>query len=407
MTAGTLHRPVRLLALAAAPVFYQVPLYRALAADPRVELTVLYASSGGVRPYDAGFGSNGIVWDEDLLGGYDSRFVKRADFNNVLDGFFALHDWDVLSELAHSSADVLWVHGYSYLTIWLAIAVATVRGIPILVREEQTLLHRRSAPKRWIRTVVLRALFRRVSALYIGTNNESFFRRFGVSADRLFLAPYCVDNAALQEQSAKLASEREQIRASFGLTPHSGPVILFVGKLIPKKQPLLMLEAYARVRARKQCALVFVGEGEMGEQLRAEVDDKRIPDVRFAGFLNRRDIVRAYASADVFVLPSAHHETWGIVVNEAMNFSLPIVVSDKVGCAPDLVCEGANGFIVPHDDVAEFAQRIELLVSDEQRRRAMGQRSKTLIDRWHYGVAAEGIVEASNAALSRRAGDRT
>jgi glycosyltransferase involved in cell wall biosynthesis len=397
-TDGSGARRLRVLAAAAGPVFYQVPLYRELAADPRVDLTVLFASSGGARPYDAAFGGRSVVWDVDLLGGYQSRFVKAADRNEVNAGFLAMRDLDVIRPILQERWDALWVHGYSYLTLWLAIATATLRGIPVLIREEQTLLHGRPWPKRWLREAMLRGLFRNVRGLYIGTNNRRFFARYGVSQDRLHFVPYCVDNAALQQQAAHLEGRRAELRASFGIGPDAGPVVLFVGKLIPKKQPLLALEAFAKVRRDLPCALLVVGEGELEAVMRSRIARDAIPDVRFSGFLNRGEIARAFAAADLFVLPSGQHETWGLVVNEAMNFALPVVVSDKVGCAVDLVRDGDNGFVVVADQVGPLARAIGELVQREDLRRAMGRRSRERIERWHYGLAAEGVVEACQAA---------
>src|SRR5579859_4707304 len=154
-------RPIRLIMVAASPVFYQLGLYRRLAADPRIALEVVFLSSGGIRPYDAGFGGQKVVWDEDLLTGYKSSFVARADANGVLRGFLALPDWDLFGRLLREDFDVLWVHGYSYLTLWLAILAAVIRRKPLLIREEQTLLHKRPWHRAWIRSIVLRLLFAR------------------------------------------------------------------------------------------------------------------------------------------------------------------------------------------------------------------------------------------------------
>jgi len=398
--AGT--RAIRLLAVAAGPVFYQSPLYRAVAADPHVELTVMFASDGGVRPYDASFGQQPVVWDVDLLDGYTARFLRAAQRNEPSGGFFALRDLDVVKPILGERWDAVWVHGYSYLTLWLAMAAARLRGIPVLVREEQTLLHERPWPKRWLRGLVLRALLSGVHGLYIGTNNREFFAHHGVPDGRLHFVPYCVDNATLQQQAATLAGRRPELRKRFGIGPDAGPVVLFVGKLIPKKQPLLVLRAFAEVRRETPCALLVVGDGELHHAMRARVSAEAIPDVHFAGFLNRSRIAEAFAAADLFVLPSRVHETWGLVVNEAMNFSLPVVVSEKVGCAADLVADGENGFVVGTDDAAQLAAAIRKLVEDADLRRAMGGRSRERIDRWHYGIAVEGVVGACQAALGAR-----
>jgi glycosyltransferase involved in cell wall biosynthesis len=396
---------VRLLAVAAGPVFYQTPLYQALAADPRMDLTVLFASSGGVRPYDAGLGGRPVVWDGDLLNGYAARFLKAADRNEASGGFLGMRDLDVVRPILRERWDALWVHGYSYLTLWLAIAAARLRGIPIMIREEQTLLHERAWPKRWLRAAVLRLLFRQAHGLYIGTSNREFFARYGIPTRRLHFVPYCVDNATLQRQAAALEGRGPELRARFGIAADAGPVVLFVGKLIPKKRPLLALEAFARVRRDLPCALLVVGEGPLGDAMRSKVAADGIPDVHFAGFLNRGEIAQAFAVGDLFVLPSALHETWGLVVNEAMNFALPVVVSDKVGCAVDLVQHGHNGFVVAADQVDALTTAVRKLVENPALRRDMGGRSRERIDRWHYGLAADGIVQACHqAAASCRAG---
>ncbi len=167
--------PIRIAAVASSPVFYQVPLYQRLAADPRVDLTVLYSSSAGVRPYDADFGTD-VAWDVDLLGGYRSEFLAAADRNEVLGGFFALADRDIFWRILRGRFDVVWVHGFSYVTIWLAMAAAFLRRRPILLREEQTLLRRRTGAKRIIRAGVLRSLFAGIHGLYIGSNNRATSR---------------------------------------------------------------------------------------------------------------------------------------------------------------------------------------------------------------------------------------
>ncbi len=391
--------PVRLVLVAASPVYYQVPLYRRLAADLRVDFTALFCSDVGVRPYDAEFGGRLVRWDTDLLGGYRAQFLRRAHRNDLGRGFWGLRDWDVVGQVRRLRPDVVWVHGFSYLTLWLAMATARLARLPVLLREEQTLLHRRPLPKRPARALLLRALFGQVYGLYIGSHNRAFFRHYGVPERRLFFVPYTVDN-----EGPACRIPRPRARGAFGVDPAAGPLVLFVGKLIARKQPQLLLEAFAHVRRRSPCALLFVGEGPLETELRQRAAAGGIPDVHFAGFLNRAQIVRAYAAADLFVLPSARHETWGIVVNEAMSFGLPVIVSDAVGCAPDLVHEGENGYVVPRADGDRLAEALAALVGDPERRRRFGRRSRQIIDRWHPAIAAEGVVRACYAAARRPGG---
>jgi glycosyltransferase involved in cell wall biosynthesis len=170
-------------------------------------------------------------------------------------------------------------------------------------------------------------------------------------------------------------------------------VILFAAKLIPKKAPLVLVQAFRRVRERVPCALLIVGDGE----LRPEVQAAAGPDVHLAGFLNQSELPDAYAAADVFCLPSVFHETWGLVVNEALNFGLPVVVSDKVGCAADLVRPGWNGEVVPAGDPAPLADALETLVRDERLRREFGERGRELVGEYSIEACADGIEAALRA----------
>ncbi len=173
--------------------------------------------------------------------------------------------------------------------------------------------------------------------------------------------------------------------------------MLYVAKLIPKKAPLVLLEAFARVRERHRCALLFVGEGE----LRPELEAAAGPDVHLAGFLNQSELPEAYVAADVFCLPSVLHETWGLVVNEALNFGLPVVVSDKVGCAADLVRPGWNGFVVPAGAAGPARGRPR---AAGRRRGAPGASSARagaeLVREYSIEACADGIVAACRAAAS-------
>jgi glycosyltransferase involved in cell wall biosynthesis len=341
-----------------------------------------------------------VQWDGDLLEGYTHVFLKNADRNSI-DGFFGLVDWDVVTEITRQRYDVLWVHSYSYLTLWLAIAAAKFRRIPVMIREEQTLLHGRAWWKASIRSLLLRALFHGSRGLAIGSNNRAYFAKYGVPDDCIHLVPYTTDNINWQSEMRRLTPSRPSIRASFGVK-EDVPVILFMGKLHPKKQPRMLLEAYQHVRSLYPCALLLVGTGSLEPQLRSIVAAQSIPDVHFAGFLNRSQVSRAYVAADLLVLPSSLNETWGMVVNEAMNFSLPVIVSDKVGCAVDLVRPGDNGYIFDHRSMRELAETLTELVSNPALLKRLGRRSLERITEWSPQLAAAGLVGAAIAAVEGR-----
>jgi len=143
--------------------------------------------------------------------------------------------------------------------------------------------------------------------------------------------------------------------------------------------------------------MLFGGSGPEEEEMRLTVERERVPNVHFAGFLNQSEISRAYACADVFTLLSRNHETFGAAVAEAMNFSLPLVLTDKVGCSTDLVTRGRNGYVVSADDPDAAAAALGRMVGDGEVGRKMGAASRARIDEWNPQLTIAGILEACRA----------
>ena len=385
--------PVRVAHLVSHPTQYYVPLYRELASRPEIDLTVYYYSAASLGEYyDPGFG-RAVQWDVPLLSGYRARVCPSAARTSLGRGWRHAPNWDVVRAIVRGGYDVVWLHGYNHPTSMLTAAGARLTGARLMIREDQTLLHPRVWWKRALKAVGLRLLFTQMTGLYVGAESRRYLAHYGIPARRLVWTPHCVDNRTFRERAAVLRRERSAVRARFGITDDA-PVVLFCGKLIGKKQPLALVDAYERVRRRRPCWLLLVGDGSLRPEIEALVRRREIPGVRLAGFLNQSELPAAYTAADMLVLPSALHETWGLVVNEAMNFGLPLVVSDKVGCGPDLVRPGWNGFVVAHRDVEALAHAIETLADQPEMRAEFGRRSRSLVDDYSLERCATGIVAA-------------
>lgn len=385
--------------VAICPIYYQVPLYRRLAADPRLRFTAIFASDAGVRPRDFGYGEP-VAWGENLLSGYDSIFLRGAAQSRAYGRSWSILGPDVVPLVLRSRFDVVWLHGYSYVTQMLGLLAQRLRGGAVMFREEQTLIHGRGGVKSAGKEVLLRGLFRDGPAMFLGTESRRWFEHYGVPRSRLSFTPYAIDND--QHEAAVLAARkrRDQIRDSLGIA-HDSPVILTVSRLSPNKQPLAVLEAFARTREQRRCGLLVVGSGELEQEMRDLVAARGIRDVIFAGFVKRDRIAEVYAVADIFVLFSRLHETWGLVLNEAMAASLPIVASEACGSVPDLVRDGYSGFVVDRDDIGALAGRLGELVDSGELRASMGVESRRLIGRFNYDEAVEGVVRAARLAAGR------
>ena len=167
-------------------------------------------------------------------------------------------------------------------------------------------------------------------------------------------APHSIDTAFFERQ---FATYRPRVR-------RAGPWRLGNGKLIPKKRPRDMLMAIAKCKSRERVHAVFVRGTVLCERIwnRWRVNMVSRPD--FRGFLNQSQIVaRGYANFDALVLPSGEHETWGLVVNEAMTGGIPAVVSDMVGCASDLIKNDVTGYVFSAGNIPDFVRCIDRLIT--------------------------------------------
>jgi glycosyltransferase involved in cell wall biosynthesis len=384
--------------LVAHPVQYLVPIYREIGRHSDIDLTVYFYSDASLGThFDAGFHRE-FAWSTPLLGGYKHEFLpssKGKPVNTPIDW----PNWDILGEVLRQRYDVLWVNSYVGTNAWIARLGAMWSHTPIFFRDDTNLLTPRPFWKRIVKNIFLRNFLRGAGALYVGEESKRYWTFYGVPARRQFFSPHCVDNEYWSSRARELAPRRREIREKFGIVDDS-PVILFCAKFIPKKQPLMLLNAFARVREQLPCWLLMVGDGPLRGDVERTVRDAGIKNVILAGFQNQDELPLAYTAADVFTLPSAFNETWGLVVNEAMNFALPIIVSDRVGCGKDLLREGWNGYGFSHADEMELAARLKELVSSPKKRAEFGRNSAELIKQYTVTHCASGIVQAGRSSVA-------
>ncbi len=352
-------RPIRLTAVLTHPVQYYSPWFRHVAAyAPEIDLTVLYGTEPTAEQQGTGFG-RAFRWDVPLLEGYRSRVIRaaRPDDRTDSSSFFGLDVREIGNAIRETSPDVVLVPGWHSITLVRAMFAARRMNVPLLFRGDTNLA---SAPegvrgRLWrLRTKHLLALFD--AYLTPGRRVREYLEALGVNPGQIVDAPHVVDNErfAAAARPFQSADGRARARAKWQL-PADATVLLFAGKLEEKKRPLDLIRAAARLDPRAH--VLVAGAGELESNCRAEAGRLGVP-VAFAGFLNQSEIGEAYAAADLLVLPSDSRETWGLVVNEALATGLPVVVSDRVGCAPDLV-DDSTGATFVCGDLESLAATIE------------------------------------------------
>lgn len=393
MSAGE-EQSLRLGIFVTHPIQYFAPLWRQLAAIPGLDVEVHFFSDHSVRGgRDPGFGVD-VAWDVGVLKGYAHRFVTR-DANLSRPGSVGYAGAG--QELARGGFGAVMIHGYRHRFEREVTAAASRLGIPTLFRGELTDQLRPGSHRlrRLARDLYLRWFYRRIDRFcYVGAEARDHLLRRGVAEARMFHSPYSVDTELLADQIERF--DRVEVWRELGIAPDQR-VVLYSGKLIPRKNVGLLLEALERLAEPDRVTLILLGDGEEREALyargRALLGDRLIAP----GFINQSRIGYYFRAADLFVLPS-RFETWGLVVNEAMQFGLPVVVSSRVGCHRDLVIPGETGAVFPDNDAGALAESIEDLVRRPEACAGMGRRARRHISGFTTERSVRGILEALDLA---------
>ncbi|MEK7255678.1 MAG: glycosyltransferase family 4 protein [Bacteroidota bacterium] len=384
------------------PIQYFAPLYQEIERRKELNLTVLYSSAHGVGgETDREFGVE-VKWDIPVLEGYRSVFLKNYARKSGIYGFWGLLNLGIINYLRKAPKSTLVVHGWGYATNWLALLAGRFFGHTVCLRGESPDSHERSRSPRSLAFRKLffgKMLFRLPHRfLFIGNENAKFYTRYGVAKTKLVFAPYAVDNQRFANQFQALSPRREALKKELGL-PAGKTIILASGKYIEKKRPLDLLRAFSQCSSRENACLVFMGEGELRSEMERFSVENRLENVRLTGFVNQSKVPEYYAVADLFVMCSGEGETWGLSTNEAMNFHLPLLLSDLTGSSADLVLPGENGYVFKSGDVGELAQKLNaLLALPLSQQREMGKVSARIIQEYSFEQIIDSLKKMAHVA---------
>lgn len=383
---------MRLAIVASHPIQYQAPLFRKLAT--MVDLDVLYAFTP--RPEDqaqAGF-SVAFDWDIDLLSGYRSQFLENVATQPEI-SYFGCDTPEVEKRLRDGQYDAVLVLGWYLKAFVQAIWACRRARIPVMVRGDNHLLEPRSLAREWAKALLYPPALRLLdAALYVGQRSKAYFVHYRVPAEKLFFAPHGVDDEAFAK--AGDPEVRMRLRNELGI-PQDARAAVFVGKLITRKRVRDLIEAAALLRDRgAPVHLIIAGSGLLEDELRTAAGELGIA-AHFVGFQNQSAMPSIYAASDVMVLPS-DNESWGLVGNEALASGRPVVISDVVGCAPDLAGDGKVGRIYKTGDVVALAKSIEDVLRAPPSGEAIAERARL----YSTQSAATGVISAATFAVRAR-----
>jgi len=386
---------LRVAAINTHPIQHFGPLWRAIAAQNKVELRVFYCSDWGVAEYhDQEFGQR-FKWDVDLLGGYEWQFLKIRKRPEKL-GFWETNNSDVEEALTTFGPDVVVLFGYNHLTTWRALLWARLRGVRTLVFCDSELKHERAVWRRAIKEVVVRSFFALIDGgLPIGNCNADYLRHYGMPDHRLYWSAYPVDGRRLVGSVPNIAEVRSEIRGRHRIDP-ADFVFASIGKYIPRKRHQDVVQAWMRLpkELKARSAVLLVGAGPQ----RAELEKLTLETqgrVALTGFVNQSAIASYYAASDTLIVAS-NVDAHPLVVSEALFFGLPVIASDAIGCIgpDDTLRENESGLIYPCGDIQSLAAKMQQVILDESLRQRLSLRAREIAAGQDAASVAGKFVEA-------------
>lgn len=378
------------------PIQYVSPLLKELSVQ--TDLKVYYYCGQTPEISDVGFGQK-VAWDIPLFDGYKFEFLRNLSNSSVMNAsFLNAINFSVFKVLRQSDDNIVVVNGWSYMSDWFVFFAAKIFNKKVWLRSEmpwnQEVLKinsfKRSVKNMFFKYILFKYFIDKY--LYIGTQNKLYYLMYGVKESDLIFTPYAVDNKFFQSFNINtfLAKQKWKIR-------EDQVVILYSGKLIEKKRPLDLLKAFNKLEDCKS-VLFFMGDGPLRHELETYIKDYQVKNVIISGFINQSEIGSIYSMADLFVMCSGIGETWGLSVNEAMNFGLPVIVSDTCGSSIDLVENAVNGFVFGEGDIDTLSSKMKLLIEDTLLRNRMGVESKKIVNQYSHQLSCDNI----RAALSMK-----
>ncbi len=375
------------------PIQYNAPWFKLLAERKKIAIKVFYTwgQLENEAKFDPGFGKQ-VTWDIPLLDGYDYTFVKNISTEPGSHHFKGIDNPSLIKEIEQWNPAAILLFGWSFKS-HLKLLRHFKGKRTIFFRGDSNLMDEpiKLTAKKLLRKIFLKWVYSHVDkALYVGSANKDYYEKFGLKSTQLLFAPHAIDNDRFTQAGPVDGREKLGI-------PAEGIVFLFAGKFESKKDPVLLLDAFISLN-NCQAYLIMVGNGELEKELKAKVA-WQIASVReriyFMPFQNQMNMPKVYKMADVVVLPSkGPGETWGLAINEAMACAKAVLVSDKCGCAIDLVENGVNGFVFYHNNIQDLLSKMSALSKDSYQVKKIGQKSLQIIDEWTYEKICIAIEDA-------------
>ena len=352
----------------------------------------------------------GIEWSVkgyETWGTADSpaRYTKVSLFAEAAEKYPAKAElqrafWKALEQ---TNPDVVAVNGWNNFGSLIAANCCIRRGIPMVVMSESA---QQDEPRTWWKEMFKRWIAGIYSAALVGGQRHvDYLVELGISVERIFTGYDVVDNNYFCQRARQIRNSKFEIRNKYAL-PES--YFLASARFVEKKNLPKLIEAYAEYRRASECKgdvpweLVLLGDGPLRETLNAQLSILNLHQhVHLPGFKPYQELPAYYGLAKAFVHVSTS-EQWGLVVNEAVASGLPVIVSNRCGCAPELI--NGNGFTFDPFEEKELAERLlEITSLSDDERKNLSDASYAISANFGPERFGEGLEQAARVALNQPA----
>lgn len=364
---------MRLVIVTSHPIQYNAPLFLYLAKQSYYSVKVFYTLGINSNSLvDNGFGVKEF-WNIDLLSGYDYEFIENISSRPSSVTFNGIKNPFLINKIKEYKPDGIIVYGWKHQSHFSVLNYFHGK-VPVIFRGDSTTLDDNSgfSFRSYCRFIFLQWVYKKVDyVLSPGIASDKYFIKSGLKKSQIIRAEHAVDNERFMNMTN--LEEKDLYNLSSSLTIKSDEIVfLFAGKFIDEKNPLLLIDAFARlIEINDNVRLLFAGNGLLENKIKERIS--KLPSniasaITILPFQDQQQMKLLYRVANVFVLPSKS-ETWGLSVNEALACGTPVIISDKCGSSKDLVRHEENGLVFQSGNRQDLIQKMEMMCNEKLRNR--------------------------------------
>lgn len=278
--------------------------------------------------------------------------------------------------------DAIVTGGYSSPTYMIAMAYMRFKKIPFFLNADGGFIKKDSW---WLGKIKHFLVTCPKGYLSTGSKTSQYLIHYGAEKDNIYLFPF----TSVKKEDIYSPCTEEKRRTKQKLEICEEKIVISVGQFIPRKGFDLLIRAAERINP--EYGIYIIG-GRPGEEYKSYINTHNITNVHFIDFKKKHELKDYYIAADLFVFPT-REDVWGLVLNEALAFGLPVVTSDKAISSFELVWEECNGYIVDPERVEQMAEKISYILDHEELKEKMGQKSLEIIKKYTIEDMAQRHLE--------------